>query len=255
MRWIATLVLISGCFHSHEPAQVIMPVVVSADGLSPVESDLGWVVEVTRLRAAARDLELTIEGEEHASLLPRIRRWLVPEAHAHPGHLAGGSVTGELPGDFLIDWTRDGAALGDATALVGRYQGANFAFRRAGDGDGLDPGDPLLGHTFHVEGTATRGAQELAFEMILDIDDGTRIVGVPFEYEVTETDVPTAALELRVIDPYEGKNLFDDIDFAALAQPDGDGEITVVVAPGSTAHNRIRRAFQVHDHYFVITRR
>jgi hypothetical protein len=244
--WIACLWL-AGCGGSSEAPTVELPVVVDGTGLTEATTDLGYGVTVDALRAAIRDLELTVQGETHEGPVVPLRAAPGAPNLAHPGHLAGGEVTGELPGDFLIDWTADGAALGTATLIVGAYQGANFSFRRAGAADGLAEDDPLLGHTLVLEGSADGGDGAVDFVAVIDIDEDTPMVGAPFRLDVDEETTSTLALGALTIDPTEGDTLFDGVDFAAVA---GESPLALI-EPGSDAHNVLKRNVQIHDHYVV----
>src|SRR5690606_3652864 len=242
----------AACGSGQEAAEVPLPVVVSTRGAAaPATSDLGYQVTLVRARLALRDLELTVGGEVHGSALARAWGWLVPSAHAHPGHASGGEVTGVLPGPLLVDWGEDGAPLGTAILLEGDYQGANFTFRRAGAEDDLAPSDPLLGHAIELEAIATRDGDTIWLSAVLDIDEDTPLIGAPFSLEVREGIQATLALALLPAEKIEGKTVWDGVDLAAL---DGDGDGRVAIRPGEDAHNVLRRAFQVHDFYQIDVR-
>jgi hypothetical protein len=234
-----------------EPAPVSLPVVTGDTGATPCTNDLGWAVEVTGLRVAVRDLEFTIEGETHASIPDRLRGLAVPAALAHPGHYAGGEVTGELPGKFVFDLGAAGQALGDATLLPGDYNGIDLTFRAAAPGDGLEEGDPLLGHAAVITGSAAKDGIAVAFAAVLDIEDGTQMVGGPFDLEVDAGTVATLALTAYTVDPSEGDTLFDGLDFGAL-DDDGDGQ--VAIGPGQEAHNVLMKTLVRHDHWGIEVR-
>ena len=247
-----TSLLVAACGGSEEAIEVPLPVVVSADGMVPGQSDEGYQVTVTRVRAALSDLELTVGGETHdEGALARLWGLVVGTAHAHPGHASGGEVTGAMPGPFVVDWMDSGAALGTASLLEGDYEGANFTFRRAGSEHGLDDGDPLIGHTFAIEGTAEKDGDTIRFDALIDVDDGTVMVGAPFVLEVRSGIQRTLALEMDLTDPVDGKHVFTGVDFAAL---DGDGDGEVAIRPGDDAHNILRRSVQVHDFYWIAVR-
>ncbi len=239
-RAVFILLALAACDAS-ESTRVSATVETSAAGVAPCTSDLGYEVTLTVARVALRDLELTAPGEQHSLL----RRLILPVAHAHPGHASGGKITGELPGTFAIDLAQPRAALGTATMLTGSYEGANFTFRRAAE---LPAADPLSGHTFHLEGTAARDGRTITFSAIVDIDEGARMIGAPFQLVVAGTGAPALGLALLPQDPTEAETVFDGIDFFIL---DGDGDDVVEIAPGAEAHNLLRRNLQVHDHYEV----
>jgi len=230
-----------------EPEPISLEVLTSGDGVTTSVNDLGWEVTVTTFRVAIRDIELTIEGETHASLMDLLRELAVPAALAHPGHYAGGEVTGELAGDFVIDLV-DGAgqALGEATLLPGDYNGMNLYFRAAKE---LADGDPLKGHAAVIEGTAADGADTIAFTAVIDIEDGTQMVGGPFELDADEDTAATLFLTAYTIDPSENDALFDGLDFGAL---DGDDDGAVAIVPGSAEHNILMKTLIRHDHWGML---
>lgn len=249
---LAGLLCAGACdFDSELAPRAELEVVVDGTQITAVDTDLGYTVEPTRCRAAIADLQLTTEGEMHASLGSRLYELVVPTAHAHPGHYAGGEVVGELPGRFVFDWRDDGQALGVATLLQAHYDGANFFFTRARVEDGLTADDPLVGHTFELAGTASRNGQTWTFEVLLEQDEDREIVGVPFDLRVDGSTAGALGLVFSTRDPFEGDTIFDGLDFEAL-DDDGDGHI--VLEPDTEAYNRLRRNLQIHDNYGVVPR-
>jgi hypothetical protein len=247
--------LVAGC-DSREAVRASLPVVVDGGGLTKVQTDLGYQVEVTQLRLAVRDLQFTIRGEMHARrparLLRRALELIEAPAYAHPGHYSGGEVTGELPGPYVLDFGQaSGRELGRASLITGSYQGCNFSFRRAGAADSLPSGDPLLGHTAYIEGRATKGAKTIGFRAQVDVDEGAQLVGAPFPLTIAEDSRATLGFKALTQEPVLTKTLFDGLDFAAL-DPDGDGQVALL--PGEDAHNILRRAVQVHDFYVISSR-
>ena len=131
----ATIVLITMLFGvcnpaGEEPEEVSLPVVSNPLASISCENIEGWTVSLTGFRIAVEDFEFSIEGETHAGL--DVVGILAPSAHAHPGHLAGGTITGELSGQYVLDFLGDGRGLGNAVLLAGDYKGMNFYFRTAG---------------------------------------------------------------------------------------------------------------------------
>lgn len=247
---LATTLLVGVCApEGEEPTTVYLPVVTDGANIEPATNAEGWTVTLEALRVAVRDVTFTIEGEAHADLGPTFRELLIPEAHAHPGHLAGGDVTGELSGTFILDLFQEPPeSLGEAALLEGAYQGMNLYFRTADESDGLDEDDPLLGHTAYLAGTAEREDRVIAFTAVLDtLADNTRMIGAPFSFTVTETTEATLGITVYTIDPSEGDTLFDGLDFGALA----DETDTVAIVPGDPAHNILMKTLERHDHYGV----
>lgn len=247
--------LLSGCSSPTEAARVSAPVLVDASGLEPVETDLGYRVVLEEARVVLENLAFTVAGELNTGAQSRLLEWLIPVAHAHPGHYEGGEVTGELAGRFLVDFARgDGALLGQATLLTGAYTSANFRFALASDEDGLDSGDPLLGHTASLAGSATVGGRRFDFRALLESPEDRELVGAPCELDVQRERALALGLRLLTRDPVEGETLFDGIDFEAL-DDDGDGRVELDARSADArvveATLRLRRAFQSHDHFDV----
>lgn len=247
--------LAAGCSPSQEATRVELPVAIDASKLASSTSDLGWTVELATARIAVTDIEFSIQGEMHeGDATAWLPSWLLARAWAHPGHYAGGDVTGELSGSFILDWTgHDGATLGTAELLTGDYNGMNFSFRAADASDGLGADDPLLGHSAHFAGTATKDAVTIEFTALLDFSAGTRMFGAPFELLVTEATKDTLGVQLLPTDPVDARSLFDGLDFAVL-DDDGDGVVEISVADDEV-HDTLRRTLRSHVHHAAVPRR
>lgn len=244
---------VASCGDPSEAPRVELPVVVSASGITPVTTDLGYEVEVTSARVVIHDIAFTVAGEIHtASLWRTLSDAILPTAHAHPGHYQGGEVTGELRGNFVVNWTADdGRELGVATLIAATYNAANFTFGR-GSAEDLGDEDPLVGHTAVLSGAATRGGQTTTFTIIVDSPKDRELVGAPFEATLGADAAGTLNLRFNTVDVLEGDTVFDAIDFSAL---DADSDGVVVIEPGvaevEDAYNTFRRVFQTHDHYSI----
>jgi len=252
-----------GCDSAQAP-RVPLEVVVDAGGITAFENAEGYAITLTRFRVAFDDVEFTTGGEMHGSLLRRfgsgVGELLVPTAFAHPGHYAGGEITGEMTGRFVVDWLEDGAVLGEALLLGTTYTGANFVFTRATADDGVAADDPIIGHTMEIAGVATRGGESWTFHGFVDQEEGKRVIGLPIseeisteqtEFRVDSSSDVTLGLQVLMVDPFEPETAFDGIDFAA-ADGDGDGDVELVA--GETPNNLLTRQLQVHDHYRVSIR-
>lgn len=256
---LSAVFCIAGACSSQEAVKVQLPVESNAAGLISSTTDLGYQVQVDKYRLAFRDLQFTIHGEAHSASLSRPRRVLhavenalLPSAYAHPGHLAGGEVTGELLGGFIFEHPLNGKAqLGQATLITGQYEGANITFRKASTSDGLAANDPLLGHTVYIEGSAQKTGKTIRFTAQVDVDDDATMVGAPFEVLIEPTSQTTLLFQVLTTDPFSSKMLFAGIDWNAL-DSDGDGQVAIV--PGQEAHNILRRSVQVHDFFYVKNR-
>lgn len=246
---LTTLLVLTACTPSQEPVHVQLDVMLDASGIAPTTNDLGWEVELTTARVAASDLQFSILGEMHGASA-WVPSWILGRAWAHPGHYSGGDVTGEMAGEFILDWlARDGMKLGEADMLVGDYNGMNFTFRAAAASDGLAADDPLIGHAAQFVGVARKGEVEVAFTALLDIAAGTQLVGAPFEDTIDATATAPIEVQFLPTDPVEAKSLFDGLDFAALDELDMTSDGAATISPGDEAHNILRRTLQSHVHY------
>jgi len=230
------------CDSGGEAPRVRLEVVVDASRVTPCTTDLGYTVELTALEVGVGPIGFTVHGETHAWLAP-MQRALAPAARAHPGHYAGGEVTGELTGARAIDWIGDdGASLGTATLLPGDYHGANLALFV----------DPTLGHGAHVAGTARRDGRTVTFDATLDLPDPPLVVGAPLELVVDEGTRARLGVAFTTIDPFEADTVFDGLDFFALADARATPGAALVIAPEDAAHNVLRRRLFTHDHFMII---
>lgn len=236
----------AACVPSQEAESVRLQVAVDGSQLGDVVNDLGYEVHLEAAKLAIGDVGFTISGEMHGATAS-LWRLVVPTAWAHPGHYAGGDVTGVMSGMFVADFlSGDGATLGEALLIVGDYNGANIDLRVASDAEDVDP---LKDHTAYFAGTARRGGQTIVFTAALDVDAGVQVVGAPFEDTITVDSQGPLRLQLIARDPTGGLTLFDGLDFAAL---DGDGDGQVAIVPGDAAHNVFRRALATHVFYDVV---
>ncbi len=232
----------------NEAAKVNLPVKFSNEKILTVTNDLGWAITLSEFRMAVADFEFTIEGETHASLGSFFYDLLIPSAHAHPGHSAGGTVTGELPGNFILDFQKNEKLLGEGVFLEEKYTGANFHFRTTDETDNLNDDNPLLGHTVYLKGNATLDDRTVSFSALLDVPVGTEMIGAVFNLEITEQTEGLLLFQIFTTDPSEGDTMFDGLDFALL---DDDNDDVVNIIPGDSAHNILMKTVISHDHYGV----
>ncbi len=231
----------SGCTDTTDAVRVMLPVGTTAAAPAAATTDLGYDVTVTSIAIGVTGIQFTIEGEMHEDVTAP------PGTVLHPGHSAGGEVTGELQGNHVLRWTGGAQpAIGTGTLIVGSYQGANFTFRPTDSNDDLPANDPLFGHALHVTGTATKDGMTRPFDAVLDVERDTTVIGAPFVADISETSTPTLAFTFNPVDPEENDTAFDGIDFFTLA---ATGPIEI--RPGSAAHNILRRVITTHDHYAV----
>jgi hypothetical protein len=224
-----------------------------------VVTNRGYRIELAEARVVLQDLEFAVGGEAHAAnWRSQIGGWLIPIASAHPGHLSGGEVTGELRGRFVASWRpASETPLGTASLIAGKYESANFTLSEGTEMDALEPGDTLLGHTAIFRGSATRAGERREFSAAIDAAAGeSAIAGVPFAAPVSSGMSTTLDLELLLRDPFEGDTLFDDIEFAQLKAEKG-GVLVIAAnandAAARAAHALLVDALQAPDHFSIRT--
>jgi hypothetical protein len=257
IAWVigASTIFGFGCGEPEEPPRLELGVFVDATGLDEVETDLGYRVSLEEARLVVENLTFAVAGEVHQT--SGLLAWIVPSAHAHPGHFRGGEVTGELRGRFLLDWFgAPDVELGTATLLPGDYRSANFVFGRAGDAESVASDDPLRERTGLLRGRAIRDGWEVRFVLAFSAPPGRSLTGIPFEVDLREGSHARLGLRLLLDSPRGGGTLFDGVDFAAL-DVDGDGSLAFDEDVGdpalATAALDLRRALLTHDYYDVRT--
>ncbi|MGB1016210.1 MAG: hypothetical protein ACPG4T_18890 [Nannocystaceae bacterium] len=256
MRWRAPLGVVLcgvlGCGQASEAPRAELTVVIDDAGVLPATNDLGYTIELTEARVVVADIVFTVAGELHTvSHWQRASDLLIKPAFAHPGHSQGGEVTGELPGQYVVDWTTNrGQTLGLATLIAGTYTAADFVFGRGSEALGLPPSDPLIGHTALLRGTATKSGTSVAFTIVIDSPEGRILVGAPFDATIEGSTSGQIGFRFEPNDAEEEDTVFAGLDFLAL---DGDGDGIVQIEPGvpevEEAYNNVRRTFQTHDHF------
>lgn len=232
---------------AEEAPRVTVTVQAAAGPIAAVETDLGYRVTLTEARVALNDITFTIAGEVHtASSSPGLFDWLVPAAHAHPGHYQGGEVTGELRGKLIVDFLATAPTrIGIATMLIGSYTASNVTL---GHADTLEDGDALKNRTAKLAGTAERNGVTHEFEVVIDSPVGREITGVPCVVSIADGAPATLTLRFTPFDDLESDTLFDGIDFAAL-DLDGNGQVSITPEESGDAYDLLRRTFQTHDHF------
>lgn len=113
-------------------------------GDTEVVNKFGFRVRPTRMvmsvaRILYYDAESSLDGT--AGLSRRVSSWLLPSAHAHPGHEHDGSVLAEMRHPALVDFGTRGGSLPDGSGVTGQVMRASLEL---GESDGshtdLPPG-------------------------------------------------------------------------------------------------------------------
>ena len=245
------LILAAGsCSGAEEAPEYDVAIYADGSGLTPVETDLGAEVTVEEIRFWIDAVEFTVGGEEdHEAQASLFRRWVIPVAHAHPGHGVGGEVAGELLGPLeVVLRPGESERLGTGLFLGGRYAGYNLRFSLT-DGDG----EPLEHHVL-IRGAVTPpygpggDGEPRPFEARLQLFPGAEIRGGAFTGRIPAVE----ALGLRVLtyDEWSETTLFDGVDFSGLPAEEG-----VLILRGTTAAGAILlNRFLAHEFYDGVAR-
>ena len=238
--WLLLAATVGGsCGHSHETHYVDVALRTEAVEQATV-TDLGYAVTFTEARFAIRDLLFTQNGEAHMAVLQRLSNWLVPEAHAHPGHNHGGDITGEAQGRWVVSFLDSGTSFAIGTLAEGDYDAADVRYTVA-DEELVDAADPLFGASVLLAGSATRDEETVSFTVRLTYDDGALVAGVAFDATVRLGS--NVWLSFLPYDPLSDAHLMDGVDFLALAEGD-----TVALDGTGEAGSALRARLLTHDH-------
>lgn len=212
--WIMCACIV-GCGGGETAEEVSMPVYVDTQ-TSVSETDLGYRVELTRFATVVSDLRFVNYGARQSTSLEPLLEWLVPTAHAHPGHVQSGDTLGTLPGSFEVDFLR-AERVGVAQLLVGSYDAIDSGLGRLSPNDSPDQAtDPSM----LLTGIASRGATQIPFEVRVLAPDERELIGIPFEVEVVNNDPRAVVLRFAMNEPFRSeRHVFDGIDFAAMPEP------------------------------------
>ncbi|WP_437808024.1 hypothetical protein [Sorangium sp. So ce1078] len=220
---------------------------VAADAASvePFTNALGWTITLSKAHLSVGPLYY-FEGAPFTalraapgrggapSLLDRLARWAVPEAHAHPGHYQAGEARGQMAQPASVDLLQGTTALADADAVSGVVRSARFTF-------GAPPVGPfaaeLDGHVVALEGRAEKGdaarvfrARALAADVVSDVTGEPAVEGCVFE----EVHLDGPGVVTLVVKPAVW---LDQVDFEEVAERE-DG------APADLeAESQARRGF------------
>lgn len=236
---------------------------VDPSGIVSFTNDRGYRIRLTSARVVVKNIAFAVDGhahdapQTHADIQASLLSWIMPTAHAHPGHFEGGEVTGELQGRFVLDWLARNPTpqkVGTALLLLGNYTSANFVLGRGNEADSLDPQDPLLGHTAVISGVASKDGTALRFQALLDSAPGREVLGIPFELQVSAQTSAPLGFRLHTLGVIGDGSLFDGVDFAGLTlDKDGVAQITAnhQNSTARQAYTRLRRRFQTHDQFDI----
>lgn len=185
---------------------MILLFLACADGRAllsvPTTATASLPTELSFQTAALSLADLRMESPPETAALS----WLIPTAHAHPGHDFAGEVAGELVGTWTLDLLVEATDLGEASMYEGDYLSARFDL----PGEDIQP-------VVHLVGDGP-----LPFDLSLDLSED--ITGLDFEATVT-ADKPPAGLRLTI-------DVAHMLSYLDWTDTDGDGVLTT--ADGDT---------------------
>ena len=256
--WVLGVILsAAGCGGPHEAQATELTVVTDAEKIESVVTNLGYTVNLEEARMVGKNMTFALAGELLTrGVLRRAYDWVVPDALAHAGHYSGGDITGQLDGRLVFDWLPGKhKTLGTATLLAGSYKSANFAFTKALESDGLAADDDLLDHSALFRGQVEWDTNSIEFLALIDIDEDTQLIGMPFEDDVDPASTQRLHVELQTSVDTVGETLFDGVDFASL-DADGDRQVRIdgsaTTKPAIDAYLALSRAVATHDYYKIV---
>lgn len=236
-------VVLAGCGEAQEATRHDFPVFADGESLGGFENNRDYEIELSSVEAWVERIEFTVGGQAHeeAHLLRFFRNALLPVAHAHPDHSAGGEVAGEFVGPLLVEW-RPGerAEIGVGSFLEGDYGGYNLTFGLGGDGEELE------GLTMRIVGVARSEGVEIDFIANIEMEPGSEVIGGALQGSLPGQSVAGVGIEFLPFDVHSGRSIFGRVVFSELPT---DSEGIARIEPGSLAHADMRNALLAHEYY------
>jgi hypothetical protein len=214
VKRLLVAVLLSSCGVTTEQVRRTFPLdVVVLPPTGP--NDSGWMLSELKGSASFASVRF-FAGQVLVTRRFQPLDWLVPTAHAHPGHYEAGSALGELLTPLDVDLAkRDVLPWETVNAVTGRYGSVELAWAQG----------------VRVEGTATKGSQTVRFDTGLLLPTKP-LSAIPFDHEMT-TSPGRVRLELDL------GVLLSRIDFERTLSTPG--------ATGVTTLDRASSAFNGFD--------
>jgi hypothetical protein len=248
---IASVGALAACEDSTETPSTTVSLEQSVMGPASFETDEGYEISNFAITLAAADLEFTVDGEADTDnvvfpLDAKTTQSGAIDQALHPGHLEGGQVLAELPGEHLFAFGADGVGSStyEFTMSAIEYDAVNFRFWATDEGPATDHSELDSASAF-ITGEVEIGEETVPFEFEVALDSSDRVLGVPFGETVSTSGTTQVMFEFHPVDPFENDTLFDGIDFSSLSTVDG----TLEISPGTTPYNRIKNTLRSHDHY------
>ena len=240
--------LLAGCGEPQEAELFDIPLWADGNSLEVFDTNLGYEIEVESVQIWVQQVEFTIGGESHGDGDDELAwwkntvDWLLPVAHAHPGHSAGGEVAGEFVGPILLEFQAGNLEeIGVGRFLKGEYLGYNVDFAQVDE-----EGQEIPGPTIRIRGTASQEAEELEFVAEFTLTQNASVIGGALEGALPGEEATGVALQFFPYDAWSETSIFDDVEFSTVSTDD-DGVAQVL--PGSMANAEIRSRILAHEFY------
>lgn len=217
-------------------------ITAGAEAAGGFTNAFGWSITVSRAAVSVGALYYfdgaPVTAMREPRLLDRLSRWLIPEAHAHPGHYQPGNALGEMLEATSVDLAAGPAELAASSAVSGIYRSARIDFLSPAAG-------PLAGELGQavvvVEGVAEQAGASRPFRAegaiadVVDSDGEAAVAGCVFEEADVQED---GAVTVRILPSV----WLDQIDFAEVPEST-DGQ-PVLLEPGTIPHRAFARGLK-----------
>ncbi len=227
---LAVLLGLAGC--EAQQRRRTFPVEVALAPMSGA-NEHGWTIDLSSARLNVGPVRF-FTGKV---LLSRPWRkpldWLLPSAHAHPGHYQPGDALAELLTAAPVDGGGAPVRIGDASGTTGEYGSVELTFPTSSAGG-------AAGRSVALAGTAVKAGQTVRFE--LELDAQKVIEGVRFEKDLS--DQPGHVRITARVDQWLGR-----ADFGAV--PVVDPASVTPLGPGTQPFNAFVRGVEDTSAYVV----
>ncbi|MEM9693099.1 MAG: hypothetical protein AAGA56_11175 [Myxococcota bacterium] len=210
-------------------------------------TDFGWAVELERAELATAGMQW-VDGAPvgaTASFTQRVARWLIPEAHAHPGHYAEGQVLAAMDRAERLDLLSS-RSLASVDAITGDIRSAAIWFD-----DRAASAASIAGRASSPDGVMVAFEATITAEDLIESASGeARVEGCPVVGGPLAAD---ATLRLEVdLGLWLARVPFEDL---AASGTTTNPDIPVEFSPGSPAHTAlVRGARKAGGYLFILNR-
>jgi len=236
--WLFGLFLVNACGGDTTGQRVALHtrVVMAPESVAGFTALSGWKIRLARAWVATGPLYyfdgapsvVFDRGKENRRF--RIMDWVLPSAHAHPGHYAPGVTNGQMLDEFSIDLLAPETRLPEGNAVTGMLRSGTFSFSPPIGG----PLVAALGNqSVIVQGVAEKELVQVHFAVSVDFAAIARrardglVSGCKFE----PTTIHGPGTVTVTVNP---RSWFNLVDFAEVAP--GSAESPTVIAAETTPY-------------------